>query len=462
MPVVERTWPTLIAGEVSSIIVEMALSQPTSVLSGRMLTTAIDHGLECLRRNFRSASGSAGWYHFLDDPAAGVTASAVGLFIFRVAGQRFERAEEVVRYLVGQQVKQGDERGGWAIRTMNGFPIVEATVWAVRALSLPGTGLLQATDALRMGAEYLERNQNTDFGWGSYGGQPSRVFHTALTMLALQECGGSTAVIDNGKKWLVGAQNSQAPAWGPLPGSEPTLLHTSLALMALVGIDNALSVNTIRDTTDWMMERLKPGQHVEDASAVEDFDVPYPENHGLPPYQNTLAHFAAPVAVTALLAAGVNPLQRKLFDVVSEFCESQRETGAWRLPRSPRRDSVWALWPFIAALAAMRRRLLPAHDSQAHLLFEGCAIIQRADDQRKVTPARLMWEWLMQTIRSSTLGFSLWAIAIVYTGVAVGLLLLAEAVDATTFLISLVLPTLLVVFQLVYKARPRGAKEGTQ
>src|SRR5690606_15006618 len=131
----------------------------------------------------------------------------------------FERADDVVSYLVSQQTSGPGRQfdGGWAVRTTNGVPIVEATAWVVRALSTPVAG---AGDAVRRGASFLERNQNTDFGWGSYAGQPSRVFHTALAMLALQECGGDPAIIDNGHKWLINAQSADQPAWGAVPGDE--------------------------------------------------------------------------------------------------------------------------------------------------------------------------------------------------------------------------------------------------
>lgn len=117
------------------------------------------------------------------------------------------------------------------MRTTHGFPIVEATAWVVRAMSRPGTRLQQAGESLQKGAAWLERSQNTDFGWRSCYGQPSRVFNTALTMLALEQCGGSESTIGNAQKWLIDAESQGQPAWGVLPGGEPTMLHTSYGLL---------------------------------------------------------------------------------------------------------------------------------------------------------------------------------------------------------------------------------------
>ncbi|MBP1785266.1 prenyltransferase/squalene oxidase repeat-containing protein [Micromonospora chalcea] len=436
------------------------MAHPVAALSGKSLSESIDRALSCLRVNFRSPEGTAGWYHFLDDPNPGITASAVGLFTFRIAGQEFERADEIIKYLVDQQIVDPDGgAGGWAVRTTNGFPIIEATAWVVRALSPPGTGRLAASDALRGGVRFLEENQNTDFGWASYAGQPSRVFHTALCMLALQECGGPPHVIDNAKKWLIGAQSPDAPAWGPLPGAPPTLLHTSFALLALSQLEGALSVNTISKTTDWILERLEAGEHVERSSTVEEFDVPYPDGDRQTVFQNVLPHFAGPIAVTALLAAGVDPLQPKLFAAASAIMRDQGPTGAWELPRSPLRESIWAIWPFVSALSKMREAVFPGRTGEAQLLYPGCALVQTQVSARRLTSALLMRNFLLNWVRRRKVTLALWSIGVVYSIGAV-VLYLTRAVDRTEFLVGLILPALLLIFQLIWGARRRRGGQG--
>ncbi|MTK04522.1 terpene cyclase/mutase family protein [Micromonospora sp. CP22] len=431
------------------------LTQPAASLSGSEITGAIDRALDCLRVNFRSSNNAAGWYHFLDDPAPGITASAVGLFTFRLAAQEFERVDEIIKYLIDHQVVEPPERaGGWAVRTTNGFPIIEATAWVVRALSPPGTGRLAASESLREGVDFLERSQNTDFGWASYAGQPSRVFHTALCMLALQECGGPPSVIDNAKKWLIGAQSPDAPAWGPLPGTAPTLLHTSFALLALARLEGALSVNTISKTADWILDRLVPGEHAERSSTVEEFDVPYPDGTRQLVFQNALPHFAGPVAVTALLTAGVDPLQPKLFSAVSAIVRDQGKTGAWELPRSPLRESIWAIWPFVSALSKMREALFAGRTGEVQLLYPGCALIQTQASAKKLTSALLMRNVVVGWMRRHRLALALWLIGVGYS-VGAAILYFVRAVGRTEFLVGLILPALLLVFQLVWGARSR-------
>src|SRR5262245_40164495 len=163
-----------------------------ATLPSKEVSDAIALGLGCLRAHFRTQNtGEGGWYHYLDDPRPGVTASAVGIFSHRACGRPFEREAEVLNYLIGQQITEAsDKNGGWPVRTTPGYPLVEATAWVLRAMS-SGVSLITTGSSLVAGAGWLQRQQNVDYGWGSFAGQPSRVFTTALALLALQECGAS-------------------------------------------------------------------------------------------------------------------------------------------------------------------------------------------------------------------------------------------------------------------------------
>ena len=277
---------------------------------------SITLAVSCLRGHFRtvpseteSPTAAAGWYHYLDDPTPGITASAVGLYCFSLANVEFERTGQVVDYLISRQIKT-PFGSGWAVRTTNDTPIVEATAWVVRSLNLPQTRTRASRAALDSGIEWLEANQNTDYGWGSYKGRPSRTFTTALSILALQESGGSRSVISHAHKWLIEVQGSSHPAWGPLPGSEPTVLHTSFALLALTA-SGTLPVTAVHQSLDWLMERLQPGRRVEKDTAVEEYDVPYSHNNTNYTFQNSLPHFAAPIALTTLLAPAWTHFRKK-------------------------------------------------------------------------------------------------------------------------------------------------------
>jgi hypothetical protein len=437
-----------------------------ATLSRKSIDDVIARALACLRGHFRTpppdpgagagAVEPAGWYHYLDDPSPGVTASAVGLYCFSLAGTEFERTDQVLNYLTGKQIKDVNG-GGWAVRTTNDFPIVEATAWVLRCLNLPQTRTRATSAALDAGIEWLEANQNTDFGWGSYKGQPSRIFTTALSILALRESGGSKAVIGNAHKWLIEAQSSPQPAWGPLPGSEPTMLHTSFALMALLSVTGAFPATAVHQTIDWLTERLQPGVHVEKETAVEEYDVPYVHNETEYTFQNSLPHFAGPVTLAALLRADADPFQKIIFDSITDIVWSQEvkdpsRSGSWELPRSPRRPSIWAIWPFVAALSSARAAIFPSTDGEATLLFPGCALIQSSSTTKHLTRRLLIKNAVFDWLRARKVAVGLWSIAAV-TVVIPLILWRTGQLNLDSFLGTLAVPVLLLIFQILWDRR---------
>lgn len=436
----------------------------TGNLSSKVIEEAINRSLTCLRMNFKTTEHGGGWYHYLDDGRPGVTASAVGLYCFHLAGVRFEHTPEVVRYLLSEQVNsEGDAHGGWAIRTTSGVPIVEATTWVLRALSAVGARDIGCFDAVADGAAWLERNQNTDFGWGSYKGQPSRVFTTALAILALSECGGSPEVIANAQKWLIGTRNHHEPIWGPLADAKPSVLHTSVVIMARATVHGSPSEPDLERSVNWLIEHLEPGRLVEKSTTVEEYDVPYLHGGMSETFQNSLPHFATPMALVALLMAGVDPFHENIFQAVQAILDAQEREenicgGTWELPRSPGRPSIWAIWPFVAALAGVQRAVFPCashrHVVQANatLLFPGCAILQTDASKRKLTRRLLVQNTFLDWIRRQKLAISMWAVAAAGAAVLAGLWAAGQLMYQT-FLLTMVIPVLLAVFQILLHKR---------
>jgi len=421
---------------------------------------AIRLALACLRSSFRTMpDGKAGWYHYLDDKKPGVTASAVGLYCFDLAGIPFERTNQVADYLLSQQ-KDAPVGRGWAVRTTNGVPIVEATAWVLRALAGPQVRSVRTAQAVADGVAWLEDNQNTDFGWGSYKDHDSRVFTTCLSVLALQESGGSSDVIKNAVSWLIEAQSPNQPAWGALPQGEPTMLHTSVSLLAMMSVPGSLTSAAIRQSTEWLQARLEPGRHYEKATQSEDYDVPYHYGGRTLNFQNSLPHFAGPMTVVALLRSGAEPLQVRVFDALNAIVQSQETdvpslSGTWELPRSPTRPSIWALWPFLAALTSAQAKIVPGVESTATLLFPGCAIIQSETSTRHLTRRLLIRNALLDWLKQRRFAVGLWAVALLAVVTIISLWLIGQ-LTLSVFLIALVFPVLIVVFQMLWDRSKRA------
>lgn len=439
-----------------------------AILSSRDIEITITRALTCLRSNFRTTdTDGGGWYHYLDDKRPGVTASAVGLYCFHLASTQFERNQEALRFLLSQQVKgESPENGGWAVRTTNGVPIVEATAWVLRAMSATYVRSAICLTALSDGIGWLERNQNTDFGWGSYKGQRSRVFTTSLAMLALAESGGSPEVVTNAQKWLNDAQSPSAPAWGPMPGAKPTVLHTAIALLAQLALKSSLPASAFKQTTDWLLDHFDPLALAERSTTAEEYDVPYQHGSTMDVFQNSLPHFATPVTIIALLSSGCDPLTAGIFTAANNMISTQetddpRRMGTWELPRSPERPSIWAVWPFVAALASIQRAVFPSTDrcqvidSTATLLYPGCAIVQTAESPGHLTRRLLFRNALLDWVRRRKLTVAIWIVVVSMVGIGFGLWD-ARELSSQTLLLAMVVPALLVLFQILWDRRGRG------
>jgi hypothetical protein len=242
------------------------------------------------------------------------------------------------------------------------------------------------------------------------------------------------------------------------------MLHTSFALLALLTISGSLPVTSIHQSIEWLTERLQPGEHVEKDTAVEEYDIPYRHNNTGYTFQNSLPHFAAPIALTAILGAGADPFQKKIFDTVSEIIRAQETRvsalrGSWELPRSPRRPSIWALWPFVAALSSTQAAIFPSGDSTATLLFPGCALIQSSSTTKHLTRRLLIKNALLDWLGLRKLAVALWTIA----GLTIVIPLILWKTGQLTldvFLIALVLPILLLLFQILWDRRGLSGGKG--
>lgn len=241
------------------------------------------------------------------------------------------------------------------------------------------------------------------------------------------------------------------------------MLHTSICLMALLAAPGSLPTAAARQTIEWLIKRLEPGEHVEDSTTVEEYDVPYIHNEMPDTFQNSLPHFAGPVTLSALIRAGVDPLQAKIFNAIEGIIKSQesgetQRSGTWKLPRSPQRPSIWAIWPFVAALTEARAAIFPPTDSTATLLFPGCAIIQSSSSTRHLTRRLLIKNALVDWLRQRKLAVGLWTTAIA-TIIIPLVLWRTGQLTLSVFLIAMVLPALILIFQMLWDRKTQRATD---
>lgn len=241
-----------------------------------------------------------------------------------------------------------------------------------------------------------------------------------------------------------------------MSGSSHTLLHTSYALLAMARTGTP-EYTAIRDPiSEYLLSRLVPGQFTEVVTQAEDYDVPFTRNGEPDVYQMTLPHFAMPIAIHALLETGHTPHHTKIYECIESIIAEQHADGHWILPRSPSRPSVWALWPFLAALSSFRQRCLPTPSAQVTLLYDGVALQQTDPDAPPVTRGMLLRGAAAQWLRERWRPLIRLTIAFFFVVLSIVLLALGS-IDLKEFSLSLVVPVLLLVYELVGHAKSAKA-----
>jgi len=227
-------------------------------VDARAVDALVERSLDLLRRTYRPGVGDdGGWYHRLDAPDPGPSATATGMSSFLVHDRPFDHEQECLRFLRKRQIRSDDPLldGGWAINTSAGQPVTEATALVARLLVRTGTALMTAAPDVRRAKNWLANNQNVDGGWGSFRGQDSRVWLTAMAVRALVELAGGT-------RWLVAARDPASHGWGEQPRNPATVTHTSYVLTALVdsgltATDHAVA-DALADGFAWLVRHLNP------------------------------------------------------------------------------------------------------------------------------------------------------------------------------------------------------------
>jgi hypothetical protein len=98
-------------------------------------------------------------------------------------------------------------------------------------------------------------------------------------------------------------------------------------------------------------------------------------------------------------------------------------------------------------------------DSNAILLFSGCAIIQATESQRQLTRRLLLRNAFFDWVGRRRIAVALWLTAILAAIVMAGLLA-GGLLSMSEFLVAMIFPLLLLLFQLLWDRRGRIRSAG--
>ncbi len=346
---------------------------------------AVDHSLESsltfLRHRFRQSElpSMGGWYHQLDMPLPGPTATAVGLDIYTQLGEEFERFNECLAFLRSRQVNSPDPAldGGWSTNTSFGCPVIEATGWVAYSLGAARVDLLDESPSMSRAYRWICENQNPDGGWGSMRGCPSRVWLTCLGLRSLRQLNPHSSAINRGQNWLMAHLNQDTGAWGETPGSAPTVTHTAFVLLTLMEVHEGWRDERILKAYDWLEKNLDCGSIDDRNARVENYNVTAETDTGRVVWHTVMPHYGLPIAASALLRHPNGAPAGQLGTAFRTILDAQLDNGSWPNIQGGASESIWAVAPFVRALQDVRV-ITPAKSRDQILWSPSIVVIQRA------------------------------------------------------------------------------------
>lgn len=432
-------------------------------IDGRSIDAMVDRGLAVLNRTFHASAHGGGWYHRLDNPSPGPSATAAGVMSFRVHGRVFEHETACLAFLRHRQVTSDDERlaGGWALNTSFGRPVTEATGLVTHFLLRSGTSHTSDAPDVRRAGEWLLANQNVDGGWGSFGGQESRVWLTAMALRAITGIERRSQAVKHAVAWLMNARDPATGAWGETRNGAATVTHTSYILTALLETGLAVADTSLGEAVasaySWLVAVFDPTTIHDDDARIESYNVVSRTADGSEvTWQSTIWHPGLPFALSALVRAPALKRFDLIASAVRTMAATQSAQGTWPGPDSSAAFSVWSVAPFLDALADVRRHLPLGDGLTLTPLSPYSAVVQGGPDaslaaERLITVSRR--RRLRQVFRRS------WAAgALALLAAAGGVLYATGVLDLRDIGFGLLVPIALLVLQLALGGSRRQQK----
>lgn len=318
----------------------------------------LGRSLDLLDRLYTPISpGLGGWYHRLEAGTPGPSATAAALHCYLMAERLPRGLTEGLAFLRERQVASSNNLldGGWAVNTSGGRPVLEATSLVLRLLGFAHIMPNECVPDANRAYKWIINNQNRDGGWGSFSGQPSRTWLTAMAIRALGEVNRNDPSVSSGVEWLLRERDPNTGAWGELPRGSATVTHTAFVLTCLRETRIEAQRPYVGDATRlgfaWLQAHLDAGVIFDDKARVETYNVTYEEQSHQLTWQNSVWHPSLPFALSALIRHPEGADPGSLSGAINKIIAAQMADGRWANPDGSAGISIWSVWPFVESLS---------------------------------------------------------------------------------------------------------------
>ena len=399
-----------------------------------------------LDNNIIRTEAKIGWHQILSGSIqrVGWVGSAVGLLTLTKNRCSREYIEQIQNQLLQDQFSSADQMidGGWSIRIISEFPVLEGTAWVLLGLVATQCSKREAIDRAY---GWIANNQNEDGGWGSIVNQPSRVHLTCLALRVLYaKHNRFSNKVQKGIDWLKRARNEHDGGWGDLPGRPSSCFHTADVLYTLRMSQLDGEQDMVEGALNYLLENWDPRLMWDQEPLSEEYDIVLtPEKW----FRIRIHNFPTAWAVIALLAGDAKHgiLREEVWQSLNQILKAQEQLGYWRHSHDHENIYVWGIHDNTFALRFFQENLLK-YDPQLRMQLYGEAIII-SHQHTQATLANLalratvsnFWRLLRRNWRI--------LIFVTYCVVALGLLL-SNILTWKDVLLGLIVPAVLVIWQV--------------
>lgn len=410
------------------------------------IETVCQRAITFLDNNIVRSEGTIGWHQILRSSTqrVGWVGSAVGLLTLAQNMCSREYVEQIQNQLLRDQFRNTDllVDGGWSIRIVREFPVLEGTAWVLLGLIVTGC---RNSEAIDRAYNWISNNQNEDGGWGSIRGQPSRTYLTCLALRALYtRYEKFSEGVRKGIDWLRRTRNEIDGGWGELLGRPSSCFHSADVLYTLRRSPFSVEQNILALASQYLLGHWDRRLMWDQEPMSEQYDIVL-----TPQKWFRVRNYNFPTAwvVMALLAGDAKQglFREEIWQSLNWILKAQEQLGYWRHPHDYENIYIWGIHDNTLALRSFQHSLLKCKPVLNMQLYGDAIIISHKGTQVALASLALKatlsncFRWLRKNWRALT--FTTYCLV-------AGALMLSNVLSWKDVLLGLIIPLVLLVWQL--------------
>lgn len=329
------------------------------------IDSIIRKSIATMSESIRTVDDNTGWHQHLGSNKIGIVATSIAIKFYKeLVHIACPNEIAVKRFLSNKQ----NEDGGWPyISNTNGESNIEATCWALQALSLYDN---EYEERIEKGILWLikkKTKKEIDSGWGFIDDSLSRTYNTCFVLRTLKSINcnriNCQEAMDSALKWLCDTQDNNG-AWGEMQGGRSSVFFTAYAVLTLIEYDREIDKPRIKKALDWLESRI---------NAIGLFD------NSLECYlelmegniNNSLVripffHYVLPYIICAFIKGGRYNNSIVFNGMI--LLKDRFIDGYWNHPfvENSNLKPIWALYDSIQAFCMLKRKYTPLWKSKLH------------------------------------------------------------------------------------------------